>query len=66
MNDIMKIVKSLKESGLLLIDVNETIEKKQRFLGMLLGKLGASLLENIYTSKGKIRAGKAQFSLSLK
>ena len=62
MNDIMRLVKSLEESGLLIKAVSETIknevkEQKGRFLGMLLGTLGASLLGNLSTSKGKIRAG---------
>ena len=39
MNDIRKIVKSLKESGLLIKDVSETVEnkaneQKEGFLGM--------------------------------
>ena len=47
MNDIMKIVKSLEQSGLLIKVVceatkNEAEEQKERFLGMLLGTLGAS------------------------
>ena len=47
MNDILKIVKSLEDSGLLLKGVSETIQhgaKEQRggFLSMLLGTLGAS------------------------
>ena len=63
MNHIMKIVKSPKESGLLIIGVSETIknEAKQQkggFLGMLLGTLGASLLGNLLTGKDTIRAGK--------
>ena len=42
MNDVMKIVKSLEEHGLLIKDGSETIkneakEQKGRFLGMLLG-----------------------------
>ena len=62
MNDIMKIVKSLEESGLLIKGVSETIkneakEQKGGFLGMLLGTLGASLLANLLTGTGKIRAG---------
>ena len=62
MNDIMKIVKSLEESGLLINGMGETIkneakEQKGRFLSMLLGTLGASLLRNLLTGKGKIRAG---------
>ena len=62
MNDIMKIVKSLEESGLLIKTVSETIkneakEQKRGFLRMLLGTLGASLLGNLVTGKGAIRAG---------
>ena len=45
MNDIMKKIKSLEESGLLIIGVSKTIkneakEQKGRFLSMLLGTLG--------------------------
>ena len=62
MNDIMKIVKFLEESGLLIKGVGETIknetkEQKGGFLGMLLATLGASLLGNLLTSKGTIEAG---------
>ena len=61
-NDIMKIFKSLEESGLLIKGVSETIkneakEQKGGFLKMLLGTLGASLLGNLLTGKGTIRAG---------
>ena len=64
-NDIMKIVKSLEESGLLIKWVIETIKneakiQKGRFLNMFLGILGASLLGNLFTSKGIIRAGKGE------
>ena len=64
-NDIMKIVKSLEESGLLIKWVIETIKneakiQKGRFLNMFLGTLGASLLGNLLTSKGIIRAGKGE------
>ena len=50
-NDIIKIVKSLEDSGLLLKRVTETVqsevkEQKGVFLSMLLGTLGASLLGN--------------------
>ena len=50
MNDIMKIVKSLKESELLIKGVCETIknevkERNEVFLSILLGILGASLLK---------------------
>ena len=66
MNDILKIVKSLEDSGLLLKGVSETIQheaKEQRggFLSMLLGTLCASLLGDILSKgssgKGVIRAG---------
>ena len=35
---------------------NEVKEQKSRFVSMLLGTLGASLLGNLLTSKGSIRA----------
>ena len=66
MGDILKIVKSLEDSGILLKGVSETIQheiKEQRggFLSMLLGTLGASLLGDILSKglsgKGVIRAG---------
>ena len=61
MNDIMKIVKSLEESGLLIKRVSETIkneskEQKGGFLSMSLVTLNASLLGNLLTGKGTIRA----------
>ena len=60
-NDIIKIIKSLEDSGLLLKGVTETVqnevkEQKGRFLSMLLGTLGASLLGNILTGQGINRA----------
>ena len=63
MNDIMKIIEVLENSGILLKGVSKTIEnetKEQRggFLSMLLGTLGANLLVNLLTvGKGIIRAG---------
>ena len=62
MKDIMKIVKSLEDSGLLLKGVSKTIEneaKEQKglFLGMLLGTLDASLLGNMLAYEGINRAG---------
>ena len=64
-NGIIKIVKSLEDSGLLLKGVTETVQnevKKQKrgFLSMLLGTLGASLLQNLLTGKGICRAGKGK------
>ena len=61
MKDIIRIVKSLEDSGLLLKRVCETIqnevkEQKRGFLSMLLGTLGASLLANILAGKGINRA----------
>ena len=61
-NDIIKIIEALENSGILLKGVTKTIEnetKEQRggFLSMLLGTLGASLLGNLLTGKGMIRAG---------
>ena len=52
MNGIRKIVTSLEKSGFLIKGIseaikNETKEQKEGFLGMLLGTLGASLLENL-------------------
>ena len=52
MNDIIEIVKSFKESGLLIKIQNEAKEQKGGFLSMLLGTLGASLLGNLLTGKG--------------
>ena len=63
MNDIIKIVISLEDSGVILKGVSETMQheaKEQRgeFLSMLLGTFGASLLGNLLTGgKGVIRAG---------
>ena len=61
-NDIMKILKSLEESGLLIKGISETIkneakEQKGGFLGMLLGTLYPSLLGNLLTGKDAIGAG---------
>ena len=63
MKDIMKIIKALENSSILLKGVSKTIKnetKEQRgvFLSMLLGTLGASLLGNLLTGgKGIMRAG---------
>ena len=61
MSDIIKIVKSLEDSCLLI--KGETIkseakEQKGRFLEMLLGRLGISLLGYILAGKGVLRAGR--------
>ena len=62
MNDI-KVVKSLEEYELLIKDLsktnkNEAKEQKRKFLGMLLGTFGDSLLGNLLTGKDAIRVGK--------
>ena len=62
MKDLIGIVKSPEDSDLLLEGVSETIQNKSkkqkgRFLSMLLGTLGASLLGNILAGKRINRAG---------
>ena len=63
MNDIMKIIEALENSGILLKGVskttkNETREQIGEFLSMLFGTLGARLLGNLLTGgKGMMRAG---------
>ena len=66
MDDILKIVKSLEDFGVLLKRVSKTIqheakEQRGRFLSLLLGTLGASLLGDMLSKglsgKGVIRAG---------
>ena len=68
MNDIIKIVQALEDSGSLLKGVtkaikNETKEHKEG-LSLLLGTLGASLLGDLLTNlsgKGTVRAGEGIF-----
>ena len=65
MDDLIKIVKSLEDSGLLLKGVTESVqnevrEQKGGFLSMLLGTLGASLLGNLLIGKGIHRARKGK------
>ena len=62
MHDIMEIVKSLEESGLLRKGVSGTTQNKAKktqadaFLRMFLGTLGASLLGYLLTGKSTITA----------
>ena len=63
MEDIIKIIKSLEDSDLLIEGVTKTVqnevkEQKGGFLSMLLGTLDASLLGNLLTGRGINRAGK--------
>ena len=62
MEDVMKIVNSLEEPGLLIKRISETIKnkvKKQRsgLLSILLRTLVASMLGSTLAGKGVIRAG---------
>ena len=62
LNDIIKIIKALENSGILLKGAtktieNETKERRGGFLSMLLGTLGAGLLRNLLTGKGMMRVG---------
>ena len=62
LESIIKIVKSLENSGLLLKGVSETIQKEDKeqkggFVSMLLGTLGASSLGNILVGKEMNRTG---------
>ena len=63
MDDLIKIVNSLEDSGLLLKGVTESVrnevkEQKAGFLSMLLGTLDAILLGNLLTGKGVNKKGK--------
>ena len=63
--DIIKTVKSLEDSGLLIKGITATIqnevkEKKGGFLSMLLGILGTSFLGNLLTGKGVIATSQGQ------
>ena len=62
MEEILKIVKSLENSGLLLEGDSQTIKNEVKeqaggFISMLLRTLRGSLLGNILAGKGVIRAG---------
>ena len=65
-NDIMKIIKTLEETGLSIKTVSKTIKneaKKQkgRFLSMLLGTLGACILRNLFTCKSTMGVSEGKF-----
>ena len=64
MHDIMKIIKSLEESSLLIKRVCQTIKneaKEQKgILGKSLDTLGPSLLGNLLTGKGTIATSQGQ------
>ena len=65
MEDFIKIVKSLGDSGLLLEGANKTVQNEAReqkggFISMLLGTLGASLLRNILAGKETVVMSQGQ------
>ena len=66
MEDIIKMVKSLEDSGLLLKGVIKKVKKKKKkkkkegFRSILLGTLVTSLLANILTAQEIKKAGKGQ------
>ena len=69
MKDLIEVVKSFEDSGLILKGLSETIqnenkEQKRQFLSMLFGTLCASLLRNILTGKRINRAGECSKSVS--
>ena len=63
MDYIIRIIKSIEYSGMLTVGISETIKHEVKsqeggFLGMLLETLGASMLGNMLTRRGVMRAGK--------
>ena len=64
-HDVIKIVKSLEDSGLLVKGITETVQNELKelkgiYLSALLGTLGASILEDLLIGKGIYRAGKGK------
>ena len=63
MENLIKIVKSLEDSGLLLKGVTESVQNEVKeqnggFLSTLLGTLGARLLGSLLAGKGVNKKGK--------
>ena len=61
LNDIMKIIKALEDSNILLKRISKTIkndikEQNGNGIGIILGTLGASLLGNLLNGKGLYRS----------
>ena len=70
MEDLIKIVKSLEDSGFLLKGVTESVqnevkEQKGGFLSLLLGTLGASLLGILLKEKKYIQQEKGKGYIGL-
>ena len=62
MQYLLKIVKSLEDSGFLVDGITETVKKKVKeqkggFISMLIDRPGASLLGSMLAGRGVIRAG---------
>ena len=81
MNDIMKIVKALKDLDILLKGITKTVrneinEQKGGFFSILFGTFASTLLRNMLAGKGIVRAGngnkqgdgvvRAMYSFSIK
>ena len=63
-SDVTRIIKSLENSTVLIDEFIETVKHESKnqedgFLGILLGTLGVSMLENILARKSVLRAGKS-------
>ena len=63
MHDLIRIIKSLEDLGLLIDGVSKKVKheiKKQEggFLGMLLRTLGVSIIGNMLPGKGVMKTGK--------
>ena len=70
MEDIIKTVKSIQDSGLLIKWISETKKNETKvqeggFLPLFLGTLAASVLGNAFTGIGVIRAGEGVMKASL-
>ena len=63
MDDIIRIIKLLENSGILIDRISKTVKREIKrqesgFLGMLLGLLSASMLANTIVRKGTMGAKK--------
>ena len=69
MNDIMKIVQALENSGILMNGVTKTIKNETKsqsggYLSILLGTLASFLLGNLSTDKGNLLTAKGTTRLN--
>ena len=63
MNDIMKIVQALGDSGVSETTRNQINQQNRNGFGMMLGTLAASLIGNLLKRKGAVRAGEGTVRL---